>query len=343
MRNNNNNERYRSVGSHATRWKFLSLFSIGVLIASIIAFAFEVPKQMIQSTLFVVQQTINSPPTIIPTAYGAGTLTNVFALPTDNIFSSRSYYTIAFTTATTGTIKTIEMAFPVGFNVASAKLVQVKNIAAGSLSVSGQVVKYTVATPVSVTAPKAIQIMIADITNAAATPSNRVSVTTSDNSLPNAVVLDGPTNSATFTLIQVSSSMIATNSVTSPKIAGNSIDSVQIQNGQVKLPDIAADSIDGSKIVDSAITRAEVAPGFVKKVSLSDCDSCTDGWIPDGTKSVFYKIVDSQVLSTSVVILTPNGFGPDLCTAFIINAGSFNVACKDSVPNGVTLNYVVIN
>jgi hypothetical protein len=339
---NNNNDCCHSESTYGTKWKFLSLFSAGILIASIIAFVSEVPKQMIQSTLFGVQQTINSPPTVIPTAYGAGTLTNVFALPTDNIFSSKSYYSIAFTTATTGTIKTIEMAFPAGFNVASAKLVQVQNIGVGSLSVSGQVVKYTVATPVSVAAPKAIQIMIADITNAA-TSSNRVSVTTRDNSLPNPAVLDGPTNSATFTLIQVSNAMLAANSVTLPKIAGNSIDSARIQNGQVKLADLAANSVDGSKIVDSTITKSDVAPTFMKKASIPDCDTCTDGWNPDGTELVFYKIVDSQVLATSVVSLTPRGFSPDLCTAFITVAGSFNVECKDPVLNGVALNYVVIN
>src|SRR5207249_12273161 len=115
----------------------------------------------------------------LPPAYGAGALTNVFAMPSNNMFKGTGYYNIGFTTATTGTIKSIEITFPAGFNVAGAKLIQTQGAGAGSLSVSGQTVKYTIATPVSVTAPKDMTIMIANIVNPAIS-SNQVSVATND-------------------------------------------------------------------------------------------------------------------------------------------------------------------
>ena len=219
---------------------------------------------------------------LIPEAYGAGALTNVFALPADNIFGSKSYYTIAFTTATTGSIKTVDMRFPFGFDVSSANLIEVQGIGSGSLSISGQVLKYTVTSPISITAPKAIRIMIAGITNAA-TFSNQVAMSTIDNSIPNIVILDGPTNSAPFTLTPVKNAMIDNLAVTSPKIADKSITSSKIQDGQVATSAVANGAITSnkldsnsvntvctpqglctSKLADNAVIPSKIAPGAVK-------------------------------------------------------------------------------
>ena len=150
----------------------------------------------------------------------------MFALPVDNLFIIKTYYIIAFTTATAGAIRDIEVTFPSGFNVASAKLLEVQGIGAGSLSVSGQVVKYTVSSVVSIPASTAIKISLADITNAATT-SNQVAVTTKAFSGPNVVVIDGPTNSAVFTLIQVSNPMIGANTIDTPKFTANSVEIIQ--------------------------------------------------------------------------------------------------------------------
>src|SRR5437867_6860567 len=167
------------------KWKYLSITLIGILATSMLSVAFQLPQQ-IQDTLFGEQ--VNAPygPHL---AYGAGALTNVFALPSNNLFKGSAFYNVGFTTATTGTIKTIEITFPAGFNVAGAKLIQSVGTGAGSISVSGQVVKFAIASPVSVTAPKAMMIMIGNIVNPAVT-SNQVSVATKDAA---AVVLDGPT------------------------------------------------------------------------------------------------------------------------------------------------------
>jgi len=185
-------------------------------------------------------------------AYGAGILTNVFSIPSDNIFSSNSYYTITFNTATTGTIKTIEIKFPIGFNVAAANLIEVQGIGAGSLSVVGQVVKYTVSSPVSVPAPRAIKIMIADVTNAV-TLSNQISVVTKDNSISSGVI-DGPTNSALFKLIQITNPMISTGAVTATKIGADAIDSSKIKNGQIGNSDIANSAINSDKLADNSVS-----------------------------------------------------------------------------------------
>src|SRR5437867_5348688 len=212
------------------KWKLLSIGLVGVLATSMLSVAFQLPQQL-QDTLFAERVNASFG---LPSAYGAGALTNVFALPSNNLYSAKTYYIVAFTTATTGTIKNATMTFPAGFNVASAKLVEVQNIGAGSLSKSGQTLTYVVSSPVSIIAPKSIKIMIADITNAAVI-SNQVAVTTKDSG---GIVIDGPTNSASFTLTQIQNAMIASNAVTYSKIAGNSIDNTKIQDGKVSGADI---------------------------------------------------------------------------------------------------------
>src|SRR5437867_9654702 len=148
------------------RWKFLSITLIGILATSLLSVAFQLPQ--------LVQETIGLQP-----AYGAGALTNVFVMPSDNVFRSESYYIVAFTTATTGTIKTITMTFPSGFVLTNAKLIEVQNIGAGSIGISGQTITYTVNSAVSMSAGTAIKIMIGKMVNAA-TASNIVAVTTKD-------------------------------------------------------------------------------------------------------------------------------------------------------------------
>src|SRR5437867_4081286 len=254
------------------KWKYLSITLIGILATSMLSVAFQLPQQ-IQDTLFGEQ--VNAPygPHL---AYGAGALTNVFALPSNNLFKGSAFYNVGFTTATTGTIKTIEITYPGGFNVAGAKLIQSQGTGAGSISVIGQVVKYTITTPVSVTAPKGMSILIANIVNPAIA-SNQVSVTTKDAS---AVIIDGPTNSATFSLTSVSFSMLAGNSigttkiidgqvmtsdlannaVTLPKLAADAVNSTNIVDGAIQLVDLAANSVDSSKITDESITGLDVSP-----------------------------------------------------------------------------------
>jgi hypothetical protein len=259
-------------------WKHQSSVLRGIVTIIIAGMVLQLPPQL-QMTFFGEQ--VSTSAALIPEVHGAGALTNVFAFPTDNIFGSKSYYTIAFTTFTTGSIRAVDMKFPAGFDVSSASLIEAQGIGSGSLSVSGQVVKYTVASPVSIAAPKAIKIMIAGITNAAAA-SNQVTVSTIDNNNVNIVVLDGPTNSATFTLIPVKNAMIDNLAATSPKIADNSITSSKIIDGQLLTADIGNGAVTSnklannsvntvcinglctSKLADNAVVSSKIAPGAVQ-------------------------------------------------------------------------------
>jgi hypothetical protein len=277
--------------------------------------------------IFQISQQSNSPSLIIPAAYGSGSLTNVFALPSNNIFNSKSYYTITFTTATTGIISTVEITFPTGFNIASAKLIEVQGLGLGSLSVSGQVLKYTVSSPVSVPPSRAMKLMIADITNAATNPS-QVSVVTKYIST-NIVVIDGPTSSAPFTLIQV----------TNPMIGADAIDNSKIKNGQVGLADLASNSVDGSKIVDGSVAKTDVSTAFVKKVSLS---YGMQGWNP-GLGYTNFHIEDSQVTETSVMQITAIDKYNYGCSIDQLDVGAFDVKCVMAPSLATKLNYAIIN
>src|SRR5215208_2518907 len=274
---------------------------------------------------------------------GVGTLSNVFALPADNIFSTKTYYTIAFTTATTGAIREIEMTFPAGFNVSNAKLLEVQGIGGGSLSVSGQVVKYSVSSPISIPAQRAITISMADVINSATT-SNQVTVTTKAISGVNQVILDGPTNSATFTLIQVSNAMLTSNAVTAPKIAANSVDNTKIQDGQVSIADLAANSVDESKIKDGTIGKAEISTAFIKKVTIPDQNAGSD-LDPNGARKDFF-IIDTSVKRDSIIFINlyPNSARnacigmPQVAAEVVIQ-----IWCNYPPIEGVTLAYLLIN
>jgi hypothetical protein len=356
-----------------TKWKILSFSLIGMLIASSTAVFFQIPQQVLNSSV-TGQQGVNAPP-LLNVAYGAGVLTNVFALPADNIFSTRTYYTIAFTTATTGAIRDIEMTFPAGFNVATAKLLEVQGIGAGSLSVSGQTVKYTVSSPVSIPAQRAIKISLADITNSATT-SNQIAVTTKAISGPNIEIIDGPTNSAVFTLAQVSNAMLASNAVTGPKITANSVDNTKIQDGQVTVADLAANSVDNtkiqdgqvgwldlaansvdaSKIRDGSIGKAEVSTAFIKKVTIPDQNSDPlYTWSPGalasgGGRSNEFGIGDPNVKDDSVISITllrdqsfADCLGAPSIGADLHATGRIRITCNHAPSDNSILTYVLIN
>ena len=137
----------------------------------------------------------------------AAQLTNVNIVPSNNIVNTRTTYDIIFNTATTGTIKTIEMNFPSSFDVRftfgpNPKLIDKIGIGSGSLSNGGPSdsstkLVYTVNSPVSVPAGTRIRLEIGRIDNSELTTSNFHQVTiTTKNTGGNTI--DGPTLSETF-------------------------------------------------------------------------------------------------------------------------------------------------
>src|SRR3990172_4231678 len=96
---------------------------------------------------FIIALLIVSASFILPVQTLALTVT---AVPSTNIVSETGLYAIIFTTGATGTIKTVEMTFPAGFNLSGVKLVEVSGLNSGALSVSGQKLIYTVSSEISV-------------------------------------------------------------------------------------------------------------------------------------------------------------------------------------------------
>jgi hypothetical protein len=113
--------------------------------------------------------------------------------PTSNIVNTKASYEILFTTATTGTIKTITVAYPAGFSVGAAKLVERIGIGAGTLSASGTVLTYTVSSPVSIPAGIPIRLEFANIIHPGIPGAFPVTITTKGTFN----IIDGPTSSTT--------------------------------------------------------------------------------------------------------------------------------------------------
>jgi len=151
----------------------------------------------------------------------AASLTGVRTQPTNNIVTINASYEVLFTTATTGTIKNITMAFPAGYSLLSAILIERNGIGAGSLSASGTTLTYTVAPPsvVRVPAGTAIRLEVANITQPNTAGSHSITITTKDT---RGNMIDGPTASTT-SLTQIGSAAIANGAITGPKIASDAI------------------------------------------------------------------------------------------------------------------------
>jgi len=158
----------------------------------------------------------------------AGTLAAATTLvtPASNIVKESSLHVIHFTTVTSGTMKSIQMVYPTGFNVAGAKLVEVTsvpviaNLAIGTLAVSSQTLTYTITTAPTVAANVIVKITIANIVNTVTPLSNTITVTTRT---ATPATIDTGTSTA-FTLMQVDSQMIG-----SAAVGTTQIDNTQVQ------------------------------------------------------------------------------------------------------------------
>jgi len=147
----------------------------------------------------------------------AGILTGVRVVPSSNLVTTSSTYDIFFTTATTGTIKTIEMNFGSDFNIASAtKLIENSGIGSGTLSVSGSILKYTVRSAVSISSGTSVRLEIGRIIANNVGNSLKITITTK-NSLGGTI--DGPTISPVFSIYNIGTNAIADNSITGDDIS----------------------------------------------------------------------------------------------------------------------------
>jgi hypothetical protein len=152
----------------------------------------------------------------IKSAMAAGVLTGVNVVPSSNLVNMRSDYNIFFTTASAGTIKTIEMNFGSDFNIDSAtRLIERSGIGSGTLSVSGSVLNYTVSSPEVIPAGTPIRLEIGRIIPNSVGDNLKLTITTKRTS---GQIIDGPSQSKGFPIYD-----IGTNSLADKSITGNDV------------------------------------------------------------------------------------------------------------------------
>lgn len=135
----------------------------------------------------------------------AATLTSVKVIPDSNVNNERATYNLFLKTATTGTIKTIQINFPSSFNLADISLLEKSNIGSGSLSFTGSTMKYTVNSAASVPAGTTIELEVGRII-----AENAGTFTVSMRTLNSgAGIIDGPTTSGSFIIKQITGSDIS--------------------------------------------------------------------------------------------------------------------------------------
>jgi hypothetical protein len=162
-------------------------------------------KVSLSLALMVFVFNISPVPSLFQPAMAAG-LSGVRVVPMSNLATMQTTYDIFFTTATTGTINTVEMNFGSPFNIASAtKYIERSGIGSGTLSVSGSILKYTVNNPVSISAGTNIRLEIARII-ANNVGSFTVSITTRNTGNS---IIDGPTQSSSFSIFAVGSNAVS--------------------------------------------------------------------------------------------------------------------------------------
>ena len=256
---------------------------------------------------------------IVKPAEAAG-LTNVSVVPTSGIVNQRTTYDIFLRTATTATIRTIEMTFPPSFDITHAnKLIEREGIRSGSLSSSGSTLKYTVNNPVRVPADTTIRLEITGII-----AENAGTFTVSIRTLNGNGQIDGPTSSLSFSIEDIGTNDIAANSVTSSKLAANSVTS--------------------SKIADNSITGQDLSTSFtIRKTLQDDTIGHAHGWNPD-TSTRAFAISDSDISGASssefVSVMVRSG-NPAFCSAASGDTGVFGVYCDSPPGNSAELNYII--
>jgi hypothetical protein len=256
--------------------------------------------------------TISSPTSffqIVKPAEAAG-LTRVSVVPTTGIVNQRTTYDIFLTTATTATIRSIEISFPSSFDISDAtKVIERDGIHSGSLSSSGSTLKYSIYNPVRVSAGTTIKLEIASIV--AGKPGT---FTASISTLKGSGQIDGPTSSSSFSIKDIDTNDIAANSVTS------------------------------SKIADNSITGRDLSTGLTIRKTLNDDNAGhAHGWDPNGSTKSF-AIFDSDIAGASdsefisVMIRYANLV---YCTASPGDTGLFVVHCNSAPVGSAVLDYVI--
>lgn len=194
-------------------------------------------------------------------------MTSLNVMSSNNAVLETSYYTIRFTTSTTGVINTIEILFPNGFNITNAKIIEATGLPSGNHSIALQKFIYTFLTPMSASPGQQFMFMIGDVVNAGITTTNShtLSVTTKDTA---GVVIDGPTTVA-FPLTPIKTAMLANNAVNSNKILDGSVATADIANGAVASAKIAAGGVGPTQLSNGSVWSTHILDGTVAETDLA--------------------------------------------------------------------------
>ena len=231
----------------------------------------------------------------------AAGLTNVSVIPASNIINERATYDILLKTATTGTIKTIEMTFPPSFDLTAAtRYIERSGIGSGSLSLSE-----------SVPAGTNIRLEIARIV-AGAEGSFTISIRTLKTG--SSGTLDGPTDSGVFTIKSIGTNDILDNKVSSSDIQDSSITGSDISTAFMIQKTLHDDTVGN--------TRGWNPDGFKKAFAIADPD------ISSAPNSQF----------VSMMIRSQN---PVFCSAAGADTGLFVVYCNSAPKNSADINYII--
>lgn len=256
--------------------------------------------------------------------YGAA-LKSQSAIPSNNIVSTISTFEILFTTATTGTIQSIEIVFPSGYDVAGAKVIERIGIGVGTITGLGNSLIYIVNSPVNIPLNTPMRFEISNIINTVTAGSASVTITTKNTE---GDVVDGPT-AAAVPLRQITTTDIADNAVSNLKLGDNAVTSPRIADGSIETHDLD----------DSVLTSTKVNSSLMHTKILSDsiCDVDYFGWCPDGQHMTF-GIRDPQIpgnAATTVIINFDDhvsqypGESDSLgCDVMAIYVGQFQFACE---------------
>jgi hypothetical protein len=129
-------------------------------------------------------------------AFAAGTLTNIsWTVSNSQVSKTAVAYSFAFKTATAGTIKTVTMTVPSG-TAGTPAVGTVYGLGAGTASLAGTTLTYTVTSAVSVPANIPIYVSFTGLTNTGAAGSYTSSIAT--NTAVPAVIDSGTSQSVTF-------------------------------------------------------------------------------------------------------------------------------------------------
>ncbi len=288
----------------------------------------------------------------------AAPLRSQAAIPSNNIVSTTSTYEITFNTATAGQIRTIEIAFPAGYNVAGTSLIETAGIGSGTISRTGNTVIYTAGSPSNVGANTPIRLELANIVNTNAGQTASISITTKAS---NGNIIDGPTAAST-PVKNISNLDIANSAVTTDKIGPNAVTNTKIADGDVITNDLADNAVTSQKIGDGQVAAAELSTALMYTKRLFDTNCVAGaapgeigpvgpiGWCPDGAQKRFV-IRDSDLVQVSfnqpknILVSLPGVSAPyNNCWA---NTGAsdpnyMTVDCAQPPVNGASLTYTVI-